>query len=351
MGTQFFWFYDLLVAAIILGITFKGIKRGFVASLVSLGALIAAFLIGMILSGLITSAVYDNVIKKHAVNYIEKNFGSIADIDAFEKLSEVDLSKIIINEVNTAGEITRSTPLPDIDRTPDTAGKIEINLSNVDLSQIGIDKLGSDKLEFLGINPENLSDINAGRVVISSAELTNCDFEALVLAKILTGTIRENADFDTVAKAAAAVGDFLPQISGSFNNGTSDAISQVVAVAITSEGSNLIDSLLDGLVKPLVTIPLRTLIFFILFAIICIVAAIFAKKLSIINRIPLIGPVNSALGGAVGLLKSIVIIVLVCIGLNILITVTGNNIIFINTMTVDETLIFKHIFYFEPLKF
>jgi len=134
-----------------------------------------------------------------------------------------------------------------------------------------------------------------------------------------------------------------------------DSVSQVIAAVIMSGekgiSAGIAEALLDTLVEPVITIPLRTLLFFILFAIICLCVSFFAKRLAIINRIPLIGRVNSILGGATGLLKAAVIIMLICMGLNILITVTDNTIIFINTMTIEETFIFRHIYNFELIKF
>jgi uncharacterized membrane protein required for colicin V production len=351
MGTQFSWFYDLLIIIIVVGVTFRCFKKGFVSTLVGLVAVIASFLLALFLSSLLAGLIYNGFIRERAVNYIDSSLGSVADIEQLVKLPDVDLSRIMINEVSPSGELIRRTPLSEIPQTLDAAGKIDVNLSNVDLSRTGIDRLD---LRFLGISSENLSSVNAGRATITAAELANNDFETLVLAKLLTNTLQHGTEFAAISNAANAVGNFIPQVSGSFSGAATDAVTQVLVTIIESgQPGNLgiTTALVDNLVAPVILIPLRTLIFFILFVIICIVTSFFAKKLAIINRIPLVGGINSFLGGVTGLLKSAVIILLVCIGLNILITITGNNIIFINTMTIEETFLFRHIYNFEFVNF
>jgi hypothetical protein len=348
MGTEFSWFYDLLVVAIIFGVTFRCFKRGFVSSVVGLVAVIASFVAALILSGFLTNAIYNNLIRERAIEYIDNSLENIIDIEPLAMLPELDLSKIMINEVNASREIVGSIPLSEIPQTLDAAGKIDVNLSSVDLSRTGI---GNLDLAFLGITPEALSSIDAGRATITAAELANSDFETLILAKVLTNTLQNGTEFDALANAAETVGNFIPQVSGSFNAGVSEAVTQVMVTIIDSGKTGITAALVDNLIAPFVLIPLRTLIFFILFAIICVVMSFIAKKLAIINRIPLVGGVNSVLGGVTGLLKSAVIILLICIGVNILITVTGNNIIFLNTMTIEESFIFRHIYNFEFLNF
>jgi hypothetical protein len=343
MGTQFSWFYDIVLIAIIVGFTFRGFKKGFVSTVVGLAAVIVAFIVGLILSGLLASAIYNGVIRKNAVNYIEQNIGSIAGTESFAMLPSLDLSKIMLNETDNNDEIVRSFPLSEIDATPDHVGNIDIDLSNVDLSNTGIAELD---LELFGLTAEELASVNAGRAVITAAELTDSDFETLVLAKVLANTMQNSAEYDEIADAAVAVGSFAPQLSGSGTAG--EAVTRAIAALIESEaGGSVSGALLDNIIAPLIIVPLRTLIFFILFAIICIVMSIIAKKMEIVNKIPLIGTVNSVLGGTIGLVKALVIVFLVCIGLNILITVTGNAIIFINTMTINESAIFKHIYNFN----
>jgi hypothetical protein len=348
MGTEFSWFYDLLIIIIVVGVTFRCFKRGFVSTIAGLITVIASFALALFLSSFLANMIYSNFIRTRAIDYIDKSLENIVNAEQLDMLPGLDLSQIIINEISQSGEIIRSTPLTEIPQTLDSAGKIDLNLSSVDISNTGIDRFN---LSFLGITPEELDSVNAGKATITAAELAGNEFEPLVLAKLLTNTLRNSPEYNEITNTASIVGDFVPQISGSFSGSAADAVTQLLVTIIESGNLGITTALVDNLIAPVIIIPLRTLIFFILFAIICLVASYFVRKLAIINRIPLVGGINSFFGGVAGLFKSAVIILLVCISLNILITITGNNIIFINTMTIEESFIFKYIYNFEFLNF
>jgi hypothetical protein len=338
MGTQFSWFYDLLVLAIFLGITFRCYKKGFVSSVVSLAAVAAAFIIALLLSGIIAPLIFNGVIRERAEGYIKESVGGMINPDSLLGLSDVDTSEILINGI----------PLSEINATPDSVGNINLDLGNVDLSNTGLDNLD---LEFFGIDEEALASVNAGRAVITTSELAESDLETLVMAKVLASTIQQNgAEQAVLEEAARTVSDILPQISGDAVGNISNAVSRLIVTVLESAdggGSitrNMTAVLMDSLVTPLIMMPLRTLIFFLIFGIISVVLSFVARTLAIVNRIPIVGRLNSALGIVIGLLKSAVVVFLVCIGINILIMVTGNNIIFLNTMTIEESFVFKYIY-------
>ena len=68
-------------------------------------------------------------------------------------------------------------------------------------------------------------------------------------------------------------------------------------------------AVLDNVAKPVVLVPLRTIIFVVLFILIFIILSILIKATSVINKLPLIGQLNSLLGGVAGLLQGLVIAV------------------------------------------
>lgn len=321
MGTEFFWFYDFLLLAIFFGITFRCYKRGFVSSVLGMTAGIAALVAGVFLSGLLCDLIYDNFIKERAENYINQSLDNMVSEDSLLRLHEVDRSQIRLNGVK----------ISEINFTPDSVGKTDLDLSDADLSATGIDKLN---LEFFGLESDGLSSINAGKAVITAAQSERNSLDTLILASILAYFV-----------------DF-PQVPGSFAGVNYTKIEILAAIIeFGGKGGNITEAVTDNLIAPMVAVPLRTLIFTVIFTGTCILLFFMAKRLTFINRIPLVGTVNSVLGIAVGALKSAVIIMLVCIGINILITVTGNTIIFINTMTIDESLIFKHVYNFRFINF
>ena len=48
MGTSFFWFYDIVLLAVIAGVTFRSIKKGGVGVIISTVEIIAAFIAAFI---------------------------------------------------------------------------------------------------------------------------------------------------------------------------------------------------------------------------------------------------------------------------------------------------------------
>jgi hypothetical protein len=341
MGTQFHWFYDILILAIFLGITFKCYKRGFVSSVVSLGAVLVSFILAMIFSAAFAPAIYDGFIRERTENYINDSLSDIINPGSLLELSGIDTSQIIINDI----------PLSEMNITPDRIGNINLDLSNVDLSGTGISELD---LEFFGITDETLSSINAGRAVITTSELSVSDLDTLIMAKILTSTLQQNGtEYAAIKNIAQTIDNVLPQIPGNAGGTVNNAVSQLIVTSIESGNINsgLTNVLMDNLITPIIIIPLRTLIFFILFVIMCLVLSFLAKSLAIVNRIPVIGRINSGLGIIMGIIQSVIIIFLVCIGVNILIALTGNNIIFLNTMTIDESFVFGYIYNLRLLTF
>ncbi|MCL1824018.1 MAG: hypothetical protein FWG44_07420 [Oscillospiraceae bacterium] len=341
MGTQFYWFYDILIIAVFLGITFKCYKKGFISSLFGLIAVLVAFTAGLFLSGIMAAAIYNGFIKERVSDYIDKHIEELSGSETLSKLSEVDTSKILL----------KGEPVSEINITRDSIGNIEMDLSEMDLSGTGLDKLD---LHFLGIGQElagELSAVNGGKIVITSSELAKNNLEDLILAKALTNTLQSNIEFEVIGEAAQTVGNLLPQLSNNFNNGVNSAVSEVIVTMIQSGGSGINTAILDNLITPVIMLPLRTLIFFILFAIICVALSILTRSLSIVNRIPIVGTVNSLLGIVIGVLQAAIVVFIICIGISILITLTGNSIIFINTMTIEESLLFKHIYNFDFIQF
>jgi len=338
MGTQFSWFYDILVVAIVLGITFRCYKRGFVSSVVSLVSVLAGFIIALVLSGIIAPVIFDSFIRERAENQINESLDDMIDTSALLGLSGLDTSRILIGGV----------PIREISRTPDNVGNVNLDLTDVNLSNTGIDRLN---LNYFGLSEDGLTSVNAGRTVITTSELSASEFETLVLARVLSSSIQHNsAGYKALEDAAETVGGILPQMSG----GTFNPVSRLFVTAIESGETGkrgLTDVLIDSLVAPLIILPLRTLIFFVIFGIISIVLSLVARTLSIVNRIPIVGRVNTALGIVIGVFKSAIVVFLVCIGVNILIGITGNSIIFLNTMTIDESYIFRHVYNIDLINF
>ncbi|MCL2108632.1 MAG: CvpA family protein [Oscillospiraceae bacterium] len=328
MGIEFFWFYDLVIVAILLGITFRCYKRGFVASLLGMLAGVIALVVGVLLSNLLATAIYDGFIKGWAEEKIEESLTAIVGDSSLIRLPDLDCTQIVL----------KGERIGEIEFTPDSVGKIDIDLSNVDLSKTGIEKLD---LEFFGLDPDELHSLKVGRTVITVAELERNSLETLVMASILAESLAANGENRLISSLTAPLGIF-----GGSNYSMTEIIASIIEFG--GAGTGISAAITANLVAPIVFVPLRSTLFFIIFVLLCVSLSIVARKLTFINRIPLVGNVNSFLGIIAGLIKSAVIIVIVCISVKILITITGNDVIFLNTMTINESYIFKHVYNLLP---
>lgn len=107
MGTQFWWFFDVVSVAVILIAVFLAGKKGFVKTSVMLLGCITALILGVSLSNVFAGSVYDTVIKQSnikkldkaltEVNMIQKTKVSIEGFGYNVKVNENELSKIFEN--------------------------------------------------------------------------------------------------------------------------------------------------------------------------------------------------------------------------------------------------------------
>ena len=133
MGTEFFWFYDVILIAIIIGTIFLGVKRGFVRMLLSLASIAIAFVAALVISDGVSSWIYESFVEQNLKASISDTINDAIGENVVTELTKVDMDKAII-----AGK-----PLVSMDNSlkVDDAGKITLDLSSVNLTKTGIDKV------------------------------------------------------------------------------------------------------------------------------------------------------------------------------------------------------------------
>lgn len=345
MGTQFFWIFDAAVAAIFIGYIFVGIKKGFISVLLSFAALVLAFCIALFTSDSIAVAVYDNIISDAVTDEVSAQIDEFMGDGVISRLKNVDMSKAKIN----------GKPVTDILTVTENVGKVSVDLSRLDLSETGIE---SADLSSLGISSENTdySSVNLGMVEYLSADAEKYGFGRLILGSVIAEKISEGTALGTMTNIINDIRNSLP----SFVTGLSEKADSsdhsvmekiIVTVLYTADTDNLAHNIADNMVRPTLLVPMRALIFVIIFVIIMIVVNLLSKLFRTVNHIPIIGGVNKLFGSVAGFVQGAIVIFLVCIFVQVIISLTGNEIIFLNTMTIDRTYIFKHIYYFDFLDF
>ena len=336
MGTSFFWFYDIVLLAIIAGVTFRSLKKGGVAVIISTAAVIIAFIEAFIGSNAISDAVYKNYIEEPLMDYIDETVDEALGENILTDLQNIDMSKAVVG-----GQFLGS-----MEFTPDSSGEITLDLSDIDLTETGIQNVD---LSVFGIGEDfDYSLVKVGNVEISENELKDRSIESIVLARVLTANIKSGKLFTAFEDIGKEISEAIPVVfkdySEEISDGNSDIIYNLVLSVTDMSYENHGEAILSNIIDPIVIVPLKIILFLVIFTIVAIVLEALANASKIINKIPVISSANEALGGILGLVKSAIIILVICIGVQFLISVTNDSLVFINTSTIQETVFFKHIY-------
>ena len=339
MGTQFFWIFDIAIAAIFVGFIFLGIRKGLVSTIVSTVSLVLAFIISLPASDFIANEIYENMIKNAVSDEINDQISAVIDGTLIAEIKKVDMSRAKIN----------GREFSSLDIQIDSSGKYSLDLSNLDLTGTGIEDID---LSALGITDDSIdfSSVNLGTLVLTADDINTYGTEKVVLATVISDNISNGTAFGSIASAVEKMADSIPvilsDVSESVTSGDRSVISEVVLSILDADTDDFARAITDNMVKPVLLVPMRALIFIVLFVIIAIMLSIIAKLLKLVNRIPLVGNINKILGAVIGAAEAAVVILLVCIFIQVIVVLSENELIFLNTMTIDETFIFQKIYYF-----
>lgn len=343
MGTQFFWAFDIAVIIILLVFLFNGMRKGFLSVLMGIVSLVVAFAVALPVSEVAAKAVYDGIIEKAVTEEINEQLSSALNTSVLSQLKAMEIHKAKLN----------GKPLSEITLTPDSAGKARLDMTKLDLSETGIEKIDASAF---GITDDmNFSAMNLGYVEFTSEELDKYGKERAVLGAILAENLSNGSAFPSISATLNSMENALPSfmsgITESITSGESAVKRQIVLCILDTDTQNFAETITDNLVKPIILVPVRALIFTVIFVIILIILTLLTKLFKKINDIPIIGGVNKVLGAVTGLIQGFIVIFVICIFTQLIISLTDNSLMVLNTMTIDETSIFRKIYYFEFLDF
>lgn len=105
----------------------------------------------------------------------------------------------------------------------------------------------------------------------------------------------------------------------------------------------------DQMLYPIIYTVLQAISFLLLFFAIMVLVRSLSKIFRGVRHIPLIGPVNSLLGGVLGLVQGMVIIFIVVMALHLFIGLTGGNIRYLNDEAIGQTYLFRYVYNWNPI--
>ena len=341
MGSDFFWFLDIAVLAVAAAVIFRAAKRGAVAVLISAVSAIVAFIVAFAACGPISEKVYDKFVRDKVEAYMEDRLGSAIDHEMISGLSKTDMMKTKIGD-RYLSEITADF---------DSRGSAIIDLSAADLTETGIENAD---LTGFGIGQDfDWSLVKAGHITVTKREIERYGLGNIVVSHIIAANITSGNVFRAFADVGDKFADTLsPSLKGlgsSLSSGSTDAVYTFIVSMITMAGGTLGERIMDDIVEPTVLLPLKVIVFLILFSLVALILNLIANASKIINKIPIISSVNGVLGAVLGAAEAAIALVVICMLIRLVISIWGNSLVFINETTIERTLIFRHIYSFDPL--
>lgn len=339
MGEEFSIAFDIAVIAIPAVFAFVGLKKGFAKVVLGLISTIAAFACAMALSGPIADAIYKNHVEKP----IEEQISGAADVFSditLGNISDIDFAKVKINGT-AAGE----TAL-------DYAGtrKTVVDLSKLDLSGTGITKADLQKI---GITDEvDLKALNAKTVELSMDDVQKYGLGKLAVAQYIAVNLIQQPRMKDFNSIAEKVSKYLPSISGSASaDSTGVSAIRSITLKMFDTKDNFKGAVMNGIIKPNCTMFIRTVAFGIIFFLINLALRIVTAAVKLIDKVPVIGKVNSLFGFILGLAEGIIAVFVVCLAIRLVVSVCSANSILFNQTAIDSTFLFKWFYNFDFLNF
>lgn len=341
MGSEFFWFYDVLLVAVVIAMVFKGSKKGAVAVLISAVSAIISFLFAFIFCGPVSDGIYGSFIEKPLKGYIDEQFENAVDIEIIKGLSDIDMNKAVIG-----GKYLSETEV-----SFDEKNSVIIDLSSVDLSTTGAKEAD---LSVFGIGEDyDYGAVKIGNITVTKDEYEKYGLGNIVLAHALAANLESGSLFEAFEAVGEKISEVLPIGFGNFgekvSEGRGDSVYSLVLSVIYSGSSGFGSGILSDVIDPIVLVPLKIIVFLVIFALLMLILNIIAQAAKLINRIPVISSVNELLGAVLGFAEAVIILMIISFVIRFIIS-ASDSLVFLNEQTIEKTMIFRHIYNLDPLK-
>ncbi len=342
MGTQFAIVYDLAIAAILIGMLFSGLKRGFASAVVGFAAVAVGFICAMMLSKPISEKIYISYVEKPVNQTVNIAIDEVMGSVFMDGMENVDYSLVRVNGIS----------VEDIEPSYSGTNKALFDLASVDLSETGIDAVD---LKSFGI-PANadLSDMNGKTAEFTMTDINRYGLGRMIVAQVIAVNIQNGDFYRTMITFTDSVGDAVPLFFGNMSEkiaaGSIEPVRSILLIMQTAN-VNLRDAVIDGIVRPCFNVTVQTIVFAVIFFAVVIILNLVAKLLQFVNKIPVLGGFNAVCGGLLGLVQGLLTICVTCLLVRVIVVMSGGNIIFFNNAVIDSTMVFHYFYDFEFLNF
>ncbi len=132
---------------------------------------------------------------------------------------------------------------------------------------------------------------------------------------------------------------------------TSSQMADEIGSQVISGQMTIGHAITQNYIQPIVCIILQIILSAILFSILMFAVKIISRMARGVKKIPLIGPINKLLGGALGLVQAVIIIYLISLLAGMILTAKPDGYQYLNTHIIESTYLFKLFFSFDAATF
>ncbi|MGN0648947.1 MAG: CvpA family protein [Oscillospiraceae bacterium] len=340
MGSQFAFIYDVVAVVIIIGTFFAGYKRGFASVIVGLLAMAAAFFCASMFSKPISEWFYTEVVEQPLENTVDKAISDAMGNVRLGGLSELDFSAVKIGGV----------PAEDYTPNYEGTGKAVVDLSDLDLSECGIT---AEVLSELSLPADtDLRSYNGRTAEFTAADIEQFGMGKLAVAHVAASALQKTSVVEEIAEYTEQVGEALPFIFGNLSQDiSSGSVSglRTVVLNMINAGASVQEAVVEKIIAPQVISTVQTIAFMLIFIVVSAVLGIAAHLLKVVNKIPILGGANAVLGGITGLLEAVLSLMIICLVLRLIISLSDGGIILLNSAAINDTYFFRYFYHMELL--
>lgn len=291
MGTQFWWFYDVIVVAVVLVCLYLNGKKGIFKSAVTLVSCIVGILLAVPMSGAVSESVYKTAVRDNNIKKLDK---SLIDVEISSYLADAleNMGYSVIVNTQKIDEILESDK--DVDE------QIYKYLNNINGKVVDKEAIFHDNL--------NNAYASVMKKLIS-ADLTN--YAVATASKKITDGKMDFGNLLKMIKTGEQRGECAKIITDTY---TADAYKNVI----------------------------RLLVCVIMFAVIFIIGLLTAKSLTGSQR-EIDESTGSHIAGSIcGIFTGVAIVFIIAVAIRLYVVMGNNEMLFFNNEAIDKTFIFRY---------
>jgi len=155
--------------------------------------------------------------------------------------------------------------------------------------------------------------------------------------------IKDTGVEQAVSSTIEAMPDYISKLVTDYfggEKGVVDKLSKNKEQVTSDFGTTIADEIVAPIVIPLI----RAIMLIVVFAICIIIVNLVARLFQGFYKIPILGGINSFLGGVLGIFKAIIIILILVSISKAIISMTGNNLSYFNSDIIESSFVFKYLY-------